>query len=166
MYPLGHVGIGVHLIPERLRKPLRWLALGCVLPDLLDKPWWLLLQVIHAPQSGTRLFGHTLLLCALLAAAALLLRLPALRALSLGALTHAGLDVAGELAAGTQQIWHRWLLWPLFGWRFPLESNSLRPPISERAIYLVAEAVGLAFLLLDFMRWRRSRPAPRPREPK
>ena len=72
--------------------------------------------------------------------------------------------MAGELAAGTQQIWHRWLLWPLFGWRFPIETNSLQPSISEGAIYLVAEAVGLAFLLLDFMRWRRSRPAPRHRE--
>ena len=55
MYILGHVGIGVHLIPERLRKPVRWLALGCVLPDLLDKPWWLLMKALHAQQAGTRL---------------------------------------------------------------------------------------------------------------
>ena len=166
MYLLGHVGIGVHLIPERLRKPVRWLALGCVLPDLLDKPWWLLMGALHAQQAGTRLFGHTLLFSALLLGAALLFSSTSLRALSLGALTHAALDVAGELAAGTQQIWHRWLLWPLFGWRFPVETNWVPPPVSERSIYFAAEAVGLAFLLLDFIRWRRSRPAPRRSEPK
>ena len=33
MFPLGHVGIGTHLIPRRLREGLswRWLALGCLL---------------------------------------------------------------------------------------------------------------------------------------
>ena len=159
MYPLGHVGLGVHLIPERLRRGLRfrWLALGCLLPDLIDKPWWLATRLLHTGHRGTRLLGHTLLLCAALGLAARLLRLPALRAVSLGAFTHAALDVAGEVLSGMPPIWTGWLLWPLFGWRFPIEATALEPRVPERAIYLAAEAAGFLLLLLDFVRRRRSR---------
>ena len=36
MFPLGHVGIGTHLVPRAVRDklPWRWLAFGCLLPDL------------------------------------------------------------------------------------------------------------------------------------
>lgn len=157
MYPLGHVGIGVHLVPRRLRVHWRWLALGCLLPDLLDKPWYLLVHELQAAPSGSRLFGHSLAFCGLLALAATVLGSPALRAVGLGALTHAVLDVAGEFLSGTEPIWRGWLLWPLFGWRFPIETNAISPPVPERAIYFASEAVGLLLLLLDFIRWRRSR---------
>ena len=155
MYPLGHLGIGSHLVPRRLRTHWRWLALGCLLPDLLDKPWFLWMEELHTP-SGSRLFGHTLLFCALLGLAAFLFRSPALRALGLGVLTHLALDLAGELAAGMRPIWKGWLLWPLFGWRFPVEANALAPPIPERALYLAGEALGLALLLRDLVFWRRA----------
>lgn len=159
MYPLGHLGLGVHLVPERLRKGLRfrWLALGCLLPDLIDKPYWLAMEAIRWQPRGSRLVGHTLLFCGALALAARLLRSPVLRAVSLGALTHVALDVAGELAAGMQPIWTGWLFWPLFGWRFPIESNALPPAVPEVPIYLVAEAAGFLLLIVDFVRWRRAR---------
>jgi hypothetical protein len=159
MYPLGHVGIGVHLIPERLRSGLRfrWLALGCVLPDLLDKPVWLAASLLHAGPLGTRLAGHTLLLCLGLLLAARLRDSRALRAVALGALTHLALDVAGELLAGMPPFWMGWLLWPAFGWRFPIESYALPAPRSETAIYLAAEAVGALLLLLRWRRLRQSR---------
>src|SRR5216683_3336115 len=105
MFPLGHVGIGLRLIPARLRSRMRWgwLALGCVLPDLIDKPLWLAARGIAGDPlqlglaSGTRLFGHTLLLVAALAIAGRSLRSVTLQALSLGALTHLLLDLAGDL---------------------------------------------------------------------
>ena len=158
MYPLGHLGIGVHLIPRRLRDGLRWrwLALGCLLPDLIDKPWWLW-QVTLARPEATRLFGHTLVFCALLAVAARLLRSSSLRAIGLGALTHVALDFAGEILAGTAPIWKGWLLWPLFGWTFPVEGHAHPPPISETAIYLAGELAGAALLVWDFVQLRRAR---------
>ena len=40
MYPFGHIGIGIHLLPRslRVRLPWRWMVFGCLLPDttLLD----------------------------------------------------------------------------------------------------------------------------------
>jgi hypothetical protein len=64
LFPLGHVGIGTHLIPRALRArlPWRWLALGCLLPDLIDKPIWILTQSYGAESrlyDSARMFGHT-----------------------------------------------------------------------------------------------------------
>ena len=64
MFPLAHVGIGTHLVPRSVRDelPWRWLALGCLLPDLIDKPIWLVAQWLGANLSTldtARLLGHT-----------------------------------------------------------------------------------------------------------
>ena len=161
MYPLGHVGLGVHLIPARVRRtlPLRWLALGCLLPDLIDKPAWLLLRAAHAGGGGTRLFGHTLLFCTALGLLARVTGRPWLRALCAGALTHVLLDVAGEVLSGMPALWTGWLFWPLSGARFPVEANLLAGPLAERSIYLLAEAAGALLLARDGWRWRRERAA-------
>lgn len=167
MYPFGHVGIGVHLVPARVRRNLafRWLALGCLLPDLIDKPAWLLLRAAHKSHGGTRLFGHTLLFCAMLALGARLLRSPALRALFIGALTHVLLDAAGEVLSGMPSIWTGWLFWPLFGQRFPVEANLLWRPDAEMTVYLLAEAAGFLLLARDGWRWWRSRASNRADSP-
>src|SRR6266436_5650275 len=79
MFPLGHLGIGTRLIPVRIRDrlPWGWLAFGCVLPDVLDKPVFLAARIArHASLlhldalRGSRLLGHSLFFFVLLVAAA------------------------------------------------------------------------------------------------
>jgi len=156
MFPLGHLGLGQQLIPARLRKrlslPLLWL--GCLLPDLIDKPLWLAQITRHLPLSlsflrGTRMLGHTLLLVAALALAAGLLRSWGLAAVALGALTHAALDLAGDLATAPRADWKIWLLWPLFGIRFEAAGDEavLQHWLSEKYLYLAGELLGAGLLI-------------------
>jgi hypothetical protein len=170
MFPLGHIGIGQQLIPARLRGRLsfRWLALGCVLPDLIDKPLWLAHEKLFAGHlsflRGTRMVGHTLLLVVLLALAARLFRSRGLGAVALGALTHAAIDLAGDLASAPRTEWKVWLLWPLFGFRFQPAGNAtvLDHLLHEETIYLVGEVLGGALLIGQLVRRRRAkRLAPR-----
>ena len=152
MFVLGHVGIGSHLLPRRFRSRALWgwVALGCLLPDLLDKPLWLL-----GLARGTRLFGHTLLFVGALLVAGWLSRRPWLRAIGLGAVTHLALDLAGELFSG-HPVWKSWLLWPGFGWGFPAAgSQDLLQhllSVSAQSFYLGGEVLGLLLLLWDWSR--------------
>lgn len=90
----------------------RFLLLGSILPDIIDKPLgtWLLRDAL----GNSRAFGHTLLLTAVLMIAALYLyarrRDLSLLYLSFGFVAHLYLD----------EMWHypRTLLWPLDGWSF------------------------------------------------
>jgi hypothetical protein len=170
MFVLGHIGIGSRLLPRGLRAPRLWpwMALGCLLPDLLDKPLWLAAPSLFAghPNAlaalvGTRLFGHTLILVVLVILVARVLRLERLRAVGWGALTHLLIDLGGDLVSGTPPGWQGWLLWPAFGWRFPAwYGQSLADhlvAISEHRVYVVGELVGAAILLVDFFRWRLGR---------
>jgi len=86
VFPLGHVGIGTHLIPRRVRErlPWRWLALGCLLPDVIDKPIWIVTQWLGVESrlfDTARMVGHTAFLLAAVAMAARVLRSPRLVAL-------------------------------------------------------------------------------------
>ncbi len=113
MFILGHLGIGLRLaalLPGVARAP-RWIALGTLLPDLLDKPLYYGLSLAtgkHAAAlgliSGTRTLGHTALL-GLALAAALALRGHRLagRALLAGLFTHWLLDLGGEPAGALLQ---------------------------------------------------------------
>src|SRR5205807_5233154 len=73
MYPLGHVGIGMRIVPARARAGVSagWLAFGCLLPDLIDKPVFVAARVARRPLPdsfdvwlaalhGSRLLGHSL----------------------------------------------------------------------------------------------------------
>jgi membrane-bound metal-dependent hydrolase YbcI (DUF457 family) len=164
MFPLGHVGIGARILPARLREalPSRWLGFGCLLPDVIDKPIFVAVRVarrlgpVHFDLlRGSRLFGHTLLLLALLSASAALVGSARLRALAWGAATHLVLDLLSDLASGALVQWRYWLLWPLFGLGFPPQYTGVRPGgvELEYVVYLVGDAVGTALLL-------RTRPRP------
>ena len=108
VFVLGHLGIGTRLaarLPGVAQAP-RWLALGTLLPDLIDKPLYYALSLstgLHGAElglvSGTRTFGHTALL-GLLLFAVLTLRGRGLagRALLAGLATHWLLDYGGEPA--------------------------------------------------------------------
>ena len=169
MFPLGHVGIGTRMIPARIRDGLRWpwLALGCLLPDVLDKPVFLAARLarpagpLHLDAlRGSRLLGHSLLLFALLmAAAAAFPRAERLRAVAWGVATHLLLDLVPDLISGSRLQWPTWLLWPIFGWGFPFDApRALVPGLDfEGLVYRVGELVGATLLALDYILHRRSR---------
>jgi hypothetical protein len=166
MFPFGHVGIGTHLIPRAVRErlPWRWLALGCLLPDLLDKPIWLTAQWlgVELPQlESARLFGHTAWFAAAFAAAARLTRAPPVAALAYAIPTHLVLDMVTDWGRGGGfGVWEQWLFWPL---QIPrLHLLMVASPLQELGeelkirLNVAGELLGAALLLWDSVRGRRS----------
>jgi hypothetical protein len=167
MFVFGHLGIGAWLGVRRVRaEQIGVLLFGTLLPDLIDKPLYyaLVLATGHRGAelglvSGTRTFGHTLLLVALLWTV-----LPRRTGLpiALGVLTHLGLDELGDLLGllaptlgtrprpGTITA----ILFPFLGLRFPVSPfhGVLEHVASlENAYVLAGEIIGAALL---FWQWR------------
>ena len=140
MFLFGHLGIGSEIVrPFSRGLGLRWILLGSILPDLIDKPLYYLLKLgtgksgadlflIH----GTRSLGHTGLFTLSLGLIALARKSRLLAALSLGVLSHLLLDAfhfylphyihkQGELG---EVFSHIPLLWPWGGWEFPITPFS------------------------------------------
>lgn len=167
MFVLGHVGIGPRLLGRlRHRLPPRWLVLGCLLPDLIDKPlFYGLLWLRGHPDpliSGSRSLGHSgLFLIALLALAVLTRAAPAW-ALLAGVATHLALDIIGEAVTSASPDSSIWLaiLFPLLGFRFPrARFGSLLEHLqveAGNAYVLGGEVVGGAILLVSWWRRRKS----------
>jgi len=177
VFPLGHVGIGPLIVPRRVRATLSWgwLAFGCLLPDLLDKPVFVaariarrqlpdqfdvLLDALH----GSRLFGHSLFFFALLIAATRLTRSAVLRAVTWGVATHLVLDIVPDLFSGARVQAPAWLLWPVFGWGFPFDATAASPVYGgyslEGLIYRFGELVGAALIIVEVARRGRVREQP------
>jgi hypothetical protein len=164
VFVLGHVGIGTRLLfGLRQRLPPRWLVLGCLLPDLIDKPlFYGLLWTRGHPDaliSGSRSIAHSGLFLLALLAFSLAFRRPGLWAVLAGVVTHLVLDIGGELVSGSVPDASIWIavLFPAFGWRFPraqfgsvLEHLRLT---ADNMYALGGEIVGGAILLLAW--WRR-----------
>jgi len=169
MFPLGHVGIGTRMIPARIRDGLRWpwLAFGCLLPDVLDKPVFLAANLARRAGlvpldalRGSRLLGHSLLfLAVLLAVAAAFPRAQRLRAVTWGVATHLLLDLIPDLMSGSRLQWPTWLFWPFFGWGFPFDAPRavVQGLDFEGVVYRVGELVGASLLALEYARHRRAR---------
>jgi hypothetical protein len=181
MFVLGHLGIGAWLGARRVRaEQIGLLLFGTLLPDLIDKPLYYALVFATGRRgaelglvSGTRTFGHTLLLAALLWTV-----LPRRTGapLVLGLLTHLALDELGDVVGffapmlGTrpQPGTVTAILFPLLGVRFPVSPfhSALEHVASLQNAYVVAgELVGAALL---WWQWRagvftRRRPAERGR---
>ena len=162
MFVLGHIGIGTRLLgPLRRRLPAWPLVLGCVLPDLIDKPLYYL-----TPRTeiicGSRTFGHTLLFLLLLTAAAAVSRHLAPWAVAAGDATHLVLDIVGQFFVGARpgsSVWQA-IFWPLDG-PFPLArfSSIHEHLLSDANAYVLAgELIGGAILLHA---WWKSRATPR-----
>jgi len=171
VFVLGHVGIGVALAAPRLPRDgrtVRWLVLGTVLPDLIDKPLYYALSFATGRTgadlglvSSTRSFGHTLLFCLLLYAV-----LPRKLGLPLlvGMVTHLFLDEAGDVfriffpqegppraGPGTAAA----IFFPLLGFHFPiLPFSSAAEHIKGLvdAWTLTGEAIGAVLIF-----WNRAR---------
>jgi len=164
LFVLGHVGIGTRLLfGLRQRLPPRWLVLGCLLPDLIDKPlFYGLLWTRGHPDaliSGSRSIAHSGLFLLALLALALALRRPGPWAVFAGVATHLVLDIGGELVTGAVPDGSIWIavLFPALGWRFPRAHfgsllEHLRLSV-ENVYALVGEIVGGAILLRAW--WQR-----------
>ncbi len=176
MFVLGHLGIGGRLaapqVPARAR---RWVFLGTLLPDLIDKPLYYglsLLTGLHGGElgliSGTRTFGHTALF---LLVVWLLSRGRCGAALALGMATHLLLDsftdllglfgAAGPAATGAPNPpTLAAIFYPLLGLRFPIaQFRSLREhALTLTGGYVVAgEVIGGALLLASWWRARKAK---------
>jgi hypothetical protein len=164
MFVLGHLGLGKLVVRPAYRRftsrDRRVFLTGALLPDLLDKPlyygaaWWTGRQGGAIGWiSGTHTFGHTGLFLLALAGAAVITRSSAVRALALGVATHFLLDVVGL------SMDHQMILWPLFGWRFPIYPFSgLGQHLGTilRPVTLSGEVLGAAYLAWDYRRERRA----------
>jgi hypothetical protein len=162
MFVLGHLGIGSWIAARRVRaQQLGWLLFGTLLPDLIDKPLYYGLSLAtgrHGRElgliSGTRTFGHTLLL---VAALWILLPRRAGTPLALGMITHLGLDELGDLlglvfpalrthsSPGTLNA----ILFPFLGLQFPSSPyrTALEHLSSLKNLYVVfGEIAGAALL--------------------
>jgi len=173
VFVLGHVGIGVALAAPRLppdARTVRFLALGTLLPDLIDKPLYYALSLATGRSgadlgliSSTRSFGHTLLFCLLL-----YLALPRRLAVPLaaGMITHLVLDEMGDLFA---IVWPRpgpprtgpatasAILFPLLGFHFPIlpfSSASEHVRALADPYTLLGEALGAVLIYLNRARLR------------
>ena len=169
MLPLGHLGIGPRLLGRhRARFDWRLLALGCLLPDLIDKPLYYALTVSTGRHgaalgliSGTRTVGHTALFCLLLAA--LSLRWRGFAAVAAGVATHLFLDNFGDLFGPLEPLDRLSviaLLFPALGFRFPVAPFSDLAEHLQRNLasgYSIAgELVGGAILLRAWLRRQSS----------
>jgi hypothetical protein len=164
LFVLGHVGIGPRLLGSlRRRLPARWLLLGCLLPDLIDKPlfYGLLWTEGHADAliRGSRSVGHSGLFLLALIALAAIARRPSMWAVAAGVVTHLALDIAGELITGAapdSSIWMA-IFYPAFDGSFPkahFRSMLEHLKLSAENFYVLSGEVAGAALLLR-ARWVR-----------
>ena len=143
MLLFAHVGLALATARLSSRLDLMFLALGSMLPDILDKPLGLL---VFGSASMGRTFGHTLLFLIILAAISFHLQDIKMASLSWGVLVHLILD----------SMWSSpvILLWPLLG-GFPsapyLDTLSylqmLLTGLEDPGI-LIPELLGLGYLLI------------------
>ena len=151
----------------RKRLPWRWLALGCLLPDVIDKPIWLVAQWLGAASEHfdtARVIGHTAFLAAAVVFVAWRWRSPRWVALAYGIPTHLVLDVVTDFGIGRGLgVWKSWLFWPF---EIPrLGILMVASPLHELAlelhsrVYVAGEIIGAVLLIWDLV-WTRTRRMP------
>ena len=144
MLLFAHVGLALATARLNNRLDLLFLALGSILPDIVDKPLGLL--VFGSPNMG-RTFAHTILFLIILAAIALCLQDIRLASLSWGVLVHLILD--------SMWISPVTLLWPLLG-GFPMAPHldaisylqMLLLGLEDLGI-LIPELLGLGYIIIQ-----------------
>ncbi len=158
MFPLGHLGLTLALVLGArrgfadFRVDYRFLLIGALLPDLIDKPLSLVLGVAGRNLAHTLLFTLTLTFFFLILRSRPTFRgraalwVPLLLAFAIGSGTHLLLDRMWALP----EI----LLWPFLGLPFPLEPFALLNLLQAyRDPYiLIGDAVGAA--VLGYVAWR------------
>ncbi len=167
MFIFGHLGIGEAMVkPISRGLPRRWLLLGTILPDLIDKPLYYGLRFATGLRgaelgliSGTRTFGHTGLFLLLFAVTAFVKRSKVFAALALGVATHLVLDGLADVwipyEPGTRTLVNA-LFFPFMGFSFPVipyhyVGEHLRSIM--RPMTWMCELLGL--LLFSWETWKR-----------
>jgi membrane-bound metal-dependent hydrolase YbcI (DUF457 family) len=156
-----HIGGTIAIFRYVFRDPkvdLRFLALGAILPDLIDKPLGtMLLPALF--NDSSQVIGHTLLFSLVLMSVVLLTtRRGRVRrrwmALAVGSLLHLLLD-----AMWTVQ---ETFLWPAFGWDFPPGTPEYWSGLLERLFSdpwrIIQEAIGLGYLIYLYRKARLNDP--------
>jgi hypothetical protein len=160
MFPAAHLGIGSTLGRAYAPKlPCRWLLTGTLLPDLIDKPFYLGMALVAHYRTGgwvpgKRGLAHTALFLLMLIAVAVWRKSPRWAALGVGSATHMVLDVLSKgltqkALSGSLTV----VFWPALGWHFPTLSFGLHGLWAA-----IWEGIGAALLLLQLC-VRRYRPA-------
>ena len=125
----------------------RFVAIGSILPDLIDKPigGFFFRNEFH----NSRLFGHTLLFSGILLVIGLFLmiknknRSNKIFLLGICSLIHQGLD--------SMWLYPGILYWPLYGWKFPTRpegnwvESSLGKLLTDPYVY-IPEVIGAAII--------------------
>jgi hypothetical protein len=152
MLLFAHVGLALASARFLSQVSLAFLALGSMLPDIIDKPLGLI--VFGSPSMG-RIFAHTLLFLMLLSALCVYSRDIRFISITWGVLIHFSLDF----------MWNspKTFLWPLLG---PFPSVPLLDTMSflqmllsglKNPGILIPEIAGLAYLI--FFAYARRRQA-------
>lgn len=151
MLLFAHLGIALaagRFAARAVRVDLAFLALGAILPDIIDKP---LGDLIYGTPNMGRIYAHTILFLLILTAAAFYTRDIRLYSLAAGVMIHLGLDF----------MWNSpiILFWPLLG-GFPmaahLDSISYLQMLLlglRRPLVMIPEILGLAYLI--FLGWEK-----------
>ncbi len=161
MFILGHIGIGLKLAkPWSRGLSLRTLAIGTLLPDLIDKPLFYgsrLLDIQSTWLVGTRTLGHTGIFLLLLLTTSWIRRSRTGAALALGMATHLLLDAFSDrLLHSTDLSALQALLFPFRGFFFvslPYSQASEHAHSLLNPVTLTAEGIGL--LALGWELWIR-----------
>ncbi len=138
----AHLGIALAAANFIKRLDLTFVAIGALLPDIIDKP---LGEIVFGTPNMGRTFAHTILFLMLLVAFAVYTRDIRLISLTSGILSHFALDFMWSSPVI--------LLWPILG-NFP--KASYLDPLSyiemllmglRNPIVLIPECFGLAYIL-------------------
>ena len=136
------------------RLPAMPLAVGMLLPDIIDKP--LYYTRIWPFISCTRTIGHTGLLLLLLLGCAYLFRSRVLAAIAIGASTHLILDCVLELTA-TGHGGSAWIamLWPLTGREFTTYYVEIPGHVAGLSAWPVVLWEGVGGMMIVWQLWQR-----------
>ena len=166
---LGHLGIGAKIArPWTHGLKLRWVLLGTVLPDLIDKPLYYALSWTTGKRAAelgllscTRTLGHTGALLIAITLISVLVRSRAGAALAIGVATHLLLDNVGDRILGhLPSSAYMALIFPLRGFEFGIQpTHDWREHfLSQLNLYsLVTELLG--FLCLTWGYWKKEKRA-------
>jgi len=156
MFILGHIGLMVAIVvffilryfPDwRPKFDIRYLAIGALLPDLIDKTIGLF--ILQEQIDNGRIYAHTLLFSVVLTLIAVRLRSRISISISFGVWTHLAFDKMWEVP-GT-------LFWPAFGFGFPrinfYPGRWLELLLTDPYIY-TTEILGALILFYLFIHWK------------
>ncbi len=145
--------LGVRYVFRDPRMDLRFVVLGAILPDLIDKP----LGTILFAQSfrSSRIYGHTLVFALVILTLVMLITARGTAArrswlgVAIGVLIHLIVD---GVWLDPVTFW-----WPLFGWQFPPGTDDywarLMADLLSSPLLWIQEAVGVAYLVYL---WRKA----------